>query len=265
MWVWYKKISMEVKDALPSDLPIALRRAKRQREEVNYKEESFIKLPKSDRIQQKTKLYPVTVQEEKSEGDRAMVKIHYVGYSSEWDEWRYEGELESLNEENADTSPYQQGSSIISPYQPYSIYNALRVKIKCALNCGQKVSPIIKISMPFDLIQFNGGLKTVGIPSKMVCNIQHYGIKHYQDLDPFLGSFWHYRGLNVNGDYGYVQLDTVSFFLRKSRSLVEYFPPSSDSQPPSKTVTHTGHTLSFSFVCKYGIGSTFGKDKQIFV
>ncbi len=56
MWVWYKKISMEVKDALPSDLPIALRRAKRQREEVNYKEESFIKLPKSDRIQQKTKL-----------------------------------------------------------------------------------------------------------------------------------------------------------------------------------------------------------------
>ncbi len=140
------------------------------------------------------------------------------------------------------------------------------MKIKCALNCGQKVSPNIKISMPFDLIQFNGGLKTVGIPSKMVCNIQHYGIKHYQDLDPFLGSFWHYRGLNVNGDYyGYVQLDTVSFFLRKSRSLVEYFPPSSDSQPLSKTVTHTGHTLSFSFVCKYGIGSTFGKDKQIFV
>ncbi len=120
------------------------------------------------------------------------------------------------------------------------------------------------LSMPFDLIKFNGGLKTVGIPSKMVCNIQHYGIKHYQDLDPFLGSFWHYRGLNVNGDYGYVQLDTVSF-LCKSRSLVEYFPPSSDSQPPSKTVTHTGHTLSFSFVCKYGIGSTFGKDKQFFV
>ncbi len=88
MWVWYKKISMEVRDVLPRDLPIALRRAKRQGEEVNYKEESFIKLPKSDRIQQKTKLYPVTVQEEKSEGDRAMVKIHYVGYSSEWDEWR---------------------------------------------------------------------------------------------------------------------------------------------------------------------------------
>ncbi len=72
------------------------------------------------------------------------------------------------------------------------------------------------LSMPFDLIKFNGGLKTVGIPSKMVCNIQHYGIKHYQDLDPFLGSFWHYRGLNVNGDYGYVQLDTVSFLCKRN-------------------------------------------------
>ncbi len=37
-----QKISMEVKDALPRDLPIALRRAKRQREEVNYKEESLV-------------------------------------------------------------------------------------------------------------------------------------------------------------------------------------------------------------------------------
>ena len=104
-----------------------------------------------------------------------------------------------------------------------------------------------------------------GHPSKKVCNIQHYTIRNYQDLDPFLGSYWHFRGLNINGDYGYVQLDTVNFCFRKSRSLVEYFPPSSDDQPPSKTFTDTGHILSFSFVCKYGIGSTFGKDKKNFL
>ena len=236
------------------DLPIALRRGKWQINEVNYKEENFVKLPKSERIKRETKLYPVTVQEEKSEEDKAMVKIHYVGYSSELDEWRYEEELESLEEE----------STIVSPYQPFSVYNALRVKIKFALNCGRKVSPYIKINMPFDLVQFNGGLKTVGIPSKKVCNIQHYKIRNYQDLDPFLGSYWHFRGLNINGDYGYVQLDTVNFCFRKSRSLVEYFPPSSDDQPPSKTFTDTGHILSFSFVCKDGIGSTFGKDKKNF-
>ena len=38
--------------------------------------------------------------------------------------------------------------------------------MKLALNCGRKVSPAIEINMPFDLIEFNGGLKTIGVPSK---------------------------------------------------------------------------------------------------
>ena len=33
---------------------------------------------------------------------------------------------------------------------------------------------------------------------------------------------------------------------------------------PAKTYTETGHTLSFFFVCQYGNGTTFGKDKTIF-
>ena len=163
-------------------------------------------------------------------------------------------ELESQEESDHCTSS-------VKPYQPYSVYNALRVKVKLALNCGRKVSPVVKISMPFDMIQFNGGLKTVGVPSKNIHGVQHYKINHYKDLNPFLGSYWHFRGLNVNGDYGYVLLDTVDFSLRKAR---EYFPPSNDDQSPSKTLTETGHVLSFHFVCKYGNSTTFGKDKTIF-
>ena len=44
------------------------------------------------------------------------------------------------------------------------------------------MSPIIKINMPFDLIQFNGGLKTVGVPFKTVQGVEHYKIRHYQDV-----------------------------------------------------------------------------------
>ena len=143
-----------------------------------------------------------------------MVKLHYVRYSSDWDEWRYEEELESQEETDLCTSS-------VKPYQSYSVYNALRVKVKLALNCGHKVSPIVKLSMPFDVIQFN----VVGLPSKNVHGVQHYKINHYKDLDPVLGSYRHFRGLNVNGDYGYVLLDTVDFSLREARSLVEYMPP----------------------------------------
>ena len=53
-------------------LPIALRHCKRQRKEVNYKEEDFVKLPRPEKVKKEAKLYPVTITEEKCEGDRAM-------------------------------------------------------------------------------------------------------------------------------------------------------------------------------------------------
>ena len=81
----------------------------------------------------------------------------------------------------------------------------LRLRVKQALECGRKSSP-------------------VGVPFKRVQGIQHYKIKKYQDLDFYLGSSWHYRGLNSNGDYSFVELETVEFWLRKARSLVEYIP-----------------------------------------
>lgn len=138
------------------------------------------------------------------------------------------------------------------------------MKIKQALTCGRKSSPIVKINMAFDLIQFNGGLKTAGILFKTVHGVQHFKIRNYQDLNPFLGDSWHFRGLNSNGDYGYVQLETVDFCLRRSRTLVEYYPPQSDDQLPFKSCTDTGYVLLFCFVSNYGTATTFGKDKNIF-
>jgi hypothetical protein len=237
-----------------ASLPIAIRRTKRSRNEVNYKEPGNIKLPKASlcKTDDKTddKLYPVTILEQNAES--TMMKIHYVGYSSEYDEWKDLYEVETLESEEVD-----------SAYQPYSLYTNLRIKIKQALTCGRKSSPIVNVVMGFDLLQFNGGLKTVGIPFKKVQGVQHYKIKHYRDMNPFLGSSWHFRGLNANGDYGYIEMETVDFCLRKSRTLIEYLPPCHD-QTPHECSTDTGFIISFSFVCNYGSITTFGKDKKIF-
>ena len=92
VWACYCRSKFAMEDQ--ESLPIALRRCKRQRNT----EADFVKLPKAEHVKQEAKLYPVTVTEEKSEGEKALVKIHYVGYSSDWDEWRYEGELESIEE-----------------------------------------------------------------------------------------------------------------------------------------------------------------------
>jgi len=119
------------------------------------------------------------------------------------------------------------------------------------------------MAMLFDLILFNGSLKLAGTPSRKVGGTQYYKILNYHDLDTFLGSRWHYRGINANGDYGYVLKETFEFCIHKKRTFVEYV-PSSDSAPTCVT-SDTGHSLSVCFTCGHGNAETFGKDTQIFV
>ena len=77
----------------------------------------------------------------------------------------------------------------------------------------------MRIVVLFDAITFNGGLGLLGIQSKKIRGVQHYTIKHYQDLNPILGKNWHFRVLNVNADYGYVVLETVDFYLWKWKNM----------------------------------------------
>ena len=95
-----------------SDLPIALRRCKRARSPVNYREADMVKLPRASRSEDK--LYPVTILEQ----DNDKVKVHYIGYSSSYDEWKDEDEL--VEEEG-------EPSTSMATYQPFSLYYNLRL------------------------------------------------------------------------------------------------------------------------------------------
>ena len=238
----------------------------RSKRRINYREASDVRLPRAERVQARSdKLFPVEVV--KKEDKR--VKVHYVGFSTKYDEWREECEIESVC--TSETSPEAANSENTvcdgCSFEPFSLHNYLKVKIKQSLSCTRKSSPEVRLVMPFDAITFNGGLRLLGTQSKKAQGIQHYTIKHYQDLNPLIGKNWHYRGLNVNGDYGYVILETVDFYLRKCKPLEEYMPSQEqDGESPSTclSLVDTGHHLTFSFVCGYGSRSTFGKDKKIF-
>ena len=65
--------------------------------------------------------------------------------------------------------------------------------------------------MPFDPLLFNGGLKCAGMPYQVKSGIQHYTVKAYADLNHLLGNGWHFRGLNANGDYSYIVLNTIDY------------------------------------------------------
>ena len=42
------------------------------------------------------------------------MKVHYIGYSEDFDEWKNEEELENFEDQNDETTA-------VSPYQPFSI------------------------------------------------------------------------------------------------------------------------------------------------
>ena len=118
--------------------------------------------------------------------------------------------------------------------------------------------------MSFDLLLFNGGLRLAAVPSRKSGGIQYYRINAYKDLYPLLGVNWHVRGINSNGDYGYVIKETVEFCIKKSRQLTEYIHSRTDNSIV-KLCTDTGHSLVFTFTCGFGNKESFGKDKTTFV
>lgn len=229
-------------------------RGRRKKGRLDYRELADVRLPRATRRSHKATndLFPVKIEERTD----SRVKVHYVGYSSIYDEWKDISELETLREEQAEQQPVP-----CTPFQPFSLYKDLRLKIKLAMSCSRKASPSVRVSTSFDIVLFNGGLKQSGVPSRQVAGNQYYKIRHYCDLNPLLGSRWHYRGLNTNGDYCYAVLETIECCIRKGPSVMEYYP---DNDNVSSSKLDTGYVVCFCFVCKYGNATTFGKDRNIF-
>lgn len=238
---------------------------RRKTKQPNYKEpkETDINATggSSKKITTKVKpreLFPVEILEEDSSTGR--FKVHYVGYSASHDEWKEKNDIVSLCDEvDGDDSPEPElaGNSGV---ERFTLYNELATRIKQALNSSRKESPVIRIDMAFDKIEFDGGLRLCGTEKRCVRGVKRYRITKYQDLNHLLGINWHYRGLNHNGDFCYVLLDTVEFYLYRRRPLKEYEP-----KTLALTCRNIGHMLVFCFVKGNGVPAQFGTNKDIFV
>lgn len=228
-------------------------KSKRVKQVRNYKELSDVKIPKAKRLKQGApgKLFPVTIVEEDDSTRR--YKVHYVGYSSCYDEWKDCEELVNIEDTPRDAS-----QCIL---EPFSLYKELAHRIKASLNNVRKESPTIKIEMPFDHVTFDGGLQMCGIKKHLIRGTQRYSITSFKDLNRLLGSDWHVRGINKNGDFCYAILRTVEFYLYHRRPLKEYI---SKNGQPVEILRERGHVLVFSFVRGDGTPDKFGKDLSVF-
>ena len=147
-------------------------RLRQKKLRVDYKEFSDVKLPKAQRTKRcramTDRLYPVEIIEE----DAHRYKVHYVGYSNTYDEWKPKEELVPLEleqtEGESDEESFGEGNSAIIVTQRFTLYQELATRIKTSLNAHRKASPVVKIDMPFDQIEFDGGLRICGRVKKCV-------------------------------------------------------------------------------------------------
>lgn len=84
----------------------------------------------------------------------------------------------------------------------------------------------------------------------------------YEELNHLLGPKWHYRGINAAGDFSYVILESVEYYLYHQRSIVHFIPD--DDGKPLKTIMLYGYMLMFKFVRGDGTPSEFGNHSSIF-
>ena len=195
----------------------------------NYKAD--VRLPRATRTTRATKdeLYPVEVVAR--DGDK--VKVHYIGYGDEDDEWRDIAEI-------VETQPD------VEPYVPFDAHRELAYQIVLALDSKHRSDPDVRIELPFDKLLFEGGLKQYG---KLLCKSRGhdvYTIQSYSALAPLLGDKWHMRGLNERLNFCYVNLKTVQFHLHKRQNIEVY-------DFAGKRTIPGGYVLVFKFVRMDGV------------
>ena len=222
----------------------------RKRQAVNYLDD--LPLPKARKAKVKEAspdhLYPLRVVEEDEE--RQLVKVHYEGYSTSYDEWRARDEIVDLQpddetgREDDDAVEDTDAGPGIASILPFNLYHELMTGIKAALTSGRKKSPQVRLRMPFDKLIFDGGLKARGVEA----GGGKYTIKQYQDLQDILGVGWYYRGLNEHGDFCFVILRSIRFYLYQRRPIVDYQPLKEGEQVCPKKVHHPGYMLAFDFI-----------------
>lgn len=211
-----------------------LRSGEGTQERKNYRQLVTIKLPRAQRTRTDDTLYPLEVIDR--EGDR--VKVHYIGYSTQYDEWRLSSELETVRD---DSSPGDGHQLEVEPYRPFDLHKELAYSIKSSLR-GSRNDPEIRIDMPFDLLLFNGGLKQHGCLLRRAQGHEVMGIENYSDLVPLLGKRWYIRILNPRKNFCYVNKETVQFWVHKRKDLEEF------DEEGAPTVLKGGYNLVFRFV-----------------
>ena len=179
--------------------------------------------------------------EEDREGER--VKVRYVRYSSEHDEWRAKGDIVVVDDPDSSSGEECEDIPVAKrSFRQFCLYDELAYRIKCCLMSDRKRDPVCHICIAFDTVYFDG-LARRGSASK---GTRQYTITKFSAFDDIFGSRWFIRGLNAAGDFCYIKPKTVKFRFKQKTHRIDY--QLKDDGTLVKQFIGEGHTLIFEFV-----------------
>ena len=141
-------------------------RKRTQSAQARQASEITIAIPQASKKSNKKadKLYHIEVVEE----EEGKVKVHYTGYSSDFDEWKLKKDIVSSRPDFDGTGAY-------------SSLTELACRIKKALYPGRKTDPDVQIEVPIDLSSFKE-LQDRGKALRLRRKSNVFTITNYSDL-----------------------------------------------------------------------------------
>ena len=133
-------------------------RPRRSVSRPDYVALSAVKLPRSRKISHDTKtctegdsdeFYRLRVVDE----DDAMVKVRYIGYSSDFNEWRRKDDIVELSDTSESDGDSRQLS--LGSLWRFCLFEELALRIKELLISSHKKDPMCRIVMSFDRMSFD--------------------------------------------------------------------------------------------------------------
>ena len=171
------------------------------------------KRPKKD-----NNLYEIEVTE--VDWEKKLVRIHYKGYESRFDEWRpYDRDGEYFPFIRQEKPHVLTATSFDDKFNHFAdlIYRS----IKRALYSGRKDDPVVRVEVDVMEDVFNLMLGNV-VDGVIKRGRLVYHIPSNRALDSILGQKWDERIINVRGDCCFVARSTIKFWLGKKSPIVEY-------------------------------------------
>ena len=155
-------------------------------------------------------LYDIEVVEE----EQYRVKIHYIGYGSDSDEW--------IRKSDIQYKPV--GDSLVAetPDEVTQAFSTLASSIKQELVPSKRFEdPAVRIQLAMNnnIIQlFRQRGRRLGKQHRR----EVYRINEYSDLNEFLGEQWYMRISNASEDFSYAIKETIHYHTTQPKSLLDF-------------------------------------------